>query len=385
MKLLLYDACSYTQNDIMNTLCDMGISYKNILYKLTDLTQDDYFSYRFQKILLADNYDAVFSINYFPIIAKICLNNQIKYISWSYDSPLNIPNIEDTLFFPTNNVFFFDRGEKELYERKGFQTVYHLPLAVNADRLTGMQASCAEINRYQSDISFVGQLYESSLSDLMVPIGDYERGYITAVLEAQMHIYGYNFIEDTLTDTLMEQINISYHKIGQTSVSLTKEGLANAIAKQITRIERITLLSTLGDIYQTSFYSTKPDESLTHLRFGGSVQYYTQMPYVFRYSKVNLNPTLRSIQSGIPLRALDIMGSGGFLLSNYQPELAEYFVNDKEVVMYNSLEDAIEKASFYLKHNDLREKIVRNGQKKTLEEFNYRDRFKEIFRICKLQ
>ncbi|HKM35326.1 MAG TPA: DUF3880 domain-containing protein [Lachnospiraceae bacterium] len=384
MNLLLYDACSYTQNDIMYTLSHMGISYKNILYKLSDLTQDDYFSYRFQNILLDGHYDSVFSINYYPIIAKICRNCHIKYISWSYDSPLNIPEMEETLSFSTNYAFFFDRAEKEAYERKGFQTVYHLPLAVNTERLSKMHASKKEMEQYSSDISFVGQLYDSSLPGLLAPLKDFDKGYLTAILEAQLHVYGYYFINDLLTDTLMAKINSRYREIGQTAISLSKEGLSNAIAKQITRMERITLLSTLGETYQTTLYSHKLDESLTHLHFGGSVQYYTQMPYVFRYSKVNLNPTLRSIQSGIPLRALDILGSGGFLLSNYQPELAEYFENEKEVVLYESLEDAVEKAGFYLEHNDLREKIAENGLQKVTESFTYEKRLSEIFRICQL-
>lgn len=384
MKLLLYDACSYTQNDIISTLNRMGISYRNVLYKFTDLTQDDYFRYRFQKILCQDKYDAVFSINYYPIIAEICRDRCMKYISWSYDSPLNIPNMEETLSFSTNYVFFFDRAEKETYEGKGFQNIYHLPLGVNMERLTKMHATKKEMEQFCSDISFVGQLYESSLPGLLAPLEDFEKGYLTAILEAQMHIYGYYFIDDLLTDALMDKINSRYRAIGQTSVSLSREGLSNAIAKQITRMERITLLSTLGEAYQTTFYSHKLDEELTHLRFGGSVQYYTQMPYVFRYSKINLNPTLRSIQSGIPLRALDILGSGGFLLSNYQPELAEYFENEKEVVMYESLEDAIEKAGFYLEHNEVREKIIEKGLLKIHESFTYEKRLQEIFQICRL-
>ncbi len=384
MNLLLYDACSYTQNDIIDTLGYMGISYRNILYKLTDLTQDDFFSYRFEKIVKENQYDAVFSVNYYPIIAKICRNCHIKYISWSYDSPLHIPEMEETLSFPTNYVFFFDRIEKERYAAKGFDTVYHLPLAVNSNRLSQMHMSPKEMEKYCSDISFVGQLYDSTLPELMAPLNEYEKGYLTAILEAQLHVYGYYFIEDLLTDTIMDNINKSYRRIGQTAISLTKNGLSGAIAKQITRMERLTLLSTLGELYQTTLYSHQLDESLSHLRYGGSVQYYTQMPYVFRYSKINLNPTLRSIQSGIPLRALDIMGSGGFLLSNYQPELAEYFVNEKEVVMYESLEDAVEKAGFYLQHDTIRKKIAENGYRKTTECFNYVDRMEEVFRICKL-
>ena len=40
---------------------------------------------------------------------------------------------------------------------------------------------------------------------------------------------------------------------------------------------------------------------------------------------------------------MDILGAGGFLLSNYQPELAEYFEDGKEVVMYHSRADLVEK------------------------------------------
>ena len=107
------------------------------------------------------------------------------------------------------------------------------------------------------------------------------------------------------------------------------------------------------------------------------------MPCVFRHSKLNINPTLKSIQSGIPLRALDIMGARGVLLSNYQPELAEYFENEVDCIMYTCMEDAIAKADFYLKHDDLRQKIAVNGYQKVKQHFNYPTRLDEIFSTIK--
>ena len=56
------------------------------------------------------------------------------------------------------------------------------------------------------------------------------------------------------------------------------------------------------------------------------------MPYVFRNSRINLNITLRSIKSGIPLRCMDIYGAGGFLLSNYQTDLFDVIVTDDRLV-----------------------------------------------------
>lgn len=61
----------------------------------------------------------------------------------------------------------------------------------------------------------------------------------------------------------------------------------------------------------------------------GPIDYYNEMPYVFNNSRINLNITLRSIKSGIPLRAMDICGAGGFLLSNYQADFYDFLLREK--------------------------------------------------------
>ena len=113
----------------------------------------------------------------------------------------------------------------------------------------------------------------------------------------------------------------------------------------------------------------------------GKIDYYDDMPYVFHNSKINLNITLRSIKSGIPLRALDIMGCGGFLLSNYQPEYDEYFVADEDYVFYQDYYDLMEKIDYYLTHEKERQEIAANGCRKVREEHNYRNRLEMITEI----
>ena len=76
----------------------------------------------------------------------------------------------------------------------------------------------------------------------------------------------------------------------------------------------------------------------------GIVSYTAEMPDIFHTTKINLNITLRSITSGIPLRAIDILGCGGFLLSNYQPELCEYFTPDVDFVYFEDPDDLAEKS-----------------------------------------
>ncbi|MBC5712643.1 glycosyltransferase family 1 protein [Roseburia sp. BX1005] len=95
------------------------------------------------------------------------------------------------------------------------------------------------------------------------------------------------------------------------------------------------------------------------------------MPCVFHLSKINLNISLRSITSGIPLRCLDILGTNGFPLTNYQPELAEFFIPDEDFVMYESEDDFLQKIEYYLSHEAERKEISYNGWKKVNQNFSY--------------
>ena len=110
----------------------------------------------------------------------------------------------------------------------------------------------------------------------------------------------------------------------------------------------------------------------------GTIHYMYEMPLVFQNSKINLNITLRSIKNGIPLRAMDIMGAGGFLLTNYQNDFDRHFIDGEDFVSYSSREDLYNKTRYYLKHNDERRDIARNGCKAVRENHTYEKRLAEM-------
>ena len=110
--------------------------------------------------------------------------------------------------------------------------------------------------------------------------------------------------------------------------------------------------------------STVRDE----MRIADSV---TMMPKIFKCSKINLSMTNRPIRTGMPLRMFDTMGAGGFLLTNYQAEIPEYFEIGKDLEVYESQEDLLNKIAYYLEHDDERMEIARNGQEKIRNEHTY--------------
>ncbi len=78
-------------------------------------------------------------------------------------------------------------------------------------------------------------------------------------------------------------------------------------------------------------------------------------------------------------RNFEIPGHGGFLLTGYADRLEHYYVPDAEIAIFRNFNELVEKISYYLDHDDEREKIRIAGQRRTLRDHTYERRFNDIF------
>ena len=62
----------------------------------------------------------------------------------------------------------------------------------------------------------------------------------------------------------------------------------------------------------------------------------------------------------------------------YQPELAEYFIPGEDLVLYDSVDDLIQKIDYYLSHEEERLQIAKNGYEKVKRYHTYDTRLTEI-------
>ena len=376
MNILLYDFLnSYIQPDLVFFLEKSGHKCNNISYrKELDKYNDDAFMTQMEKDVSAGSYDLVLTTNFWPVVSKVCKKCDLKYVSWFFDSPPNLPTAE-CMDYSCNKIYFFTKADYETYKAMGLDNVYYLPLAVNTERLSCVKA---DYSKYGAEISFVGRLYESMLPSLMSHMDDYQKGFLDAVVRAQLQLYGGYIVDDVVTEEFTESVRIRYKSLSDKAIQVTKKELCYAVGSHVTHLERLTLLKILSRNHHMVLYTYKlSDElkkTLKDVDYRGTVNYLTEMPQVFKASKINLCPVIKVNKSGIPLRALDVMGCGGFLLSSYQPELYEYFVDGQECVMYSSIEDAVAKTDFYLSNDDLRKAIAAAGFEKIKDHFRYEDR-----------
>jgi hypothetical protein len=79
------------------------------------------------------------------------------------------------------------------------------------------------------------------------------------------------------------------------------------------------------------------------------------------------------------LREFEAPMSGALYLTEDQPELAEYFTPDKEVLTYTNRDDLLDKARYYLVHQEQAERIRRAGHERARREHTWQHRFAELF------
>ena len=153
------------------------------------------------------------------------------------------------------------------------------------------------------------------------------------------------------------------------------------LGRKMTQTERIRILTALAEKFNVSLFTLNKGAVIPNATNYGAVDYYSEMPYVFAGSAINLNITLRSIYSGIPLRAMDIMACGGFLMTNFQADFLRHFVPGQEFVYFESTDDLIGKTEYYLSHESQRRDIALAGQEKMKKEHSFEVRMQEIFKV----
>lgn len=387
MRFFYYTWYENSADDLKESLSRLGFQVVKCHIPLKNYEEDADFCENFVRIFREQGCDIMISFDFFPIIAKIAEQLDVRYLSWVYDMP------HHTIYSPAvlgshTSLFLFDREQYAQMQRIKPDHTYYLPLAVHADRINRqlkISESGEGYRNYDRDISFVGSLYEHNLYRQISYLPEYLRGYLQGIMQAQQKIYGYHMIEDVVDEAVFEELQkYVIMDLDPSYFADRKQLYVDMLDAEITCQERTGLLEALSERYQVDLYTASDAALVPHAHYRGTVSYGTEMPELFRTSRINLNITLRSIRHGIPLRALDIMGAGGFLLSNYQPALAEEFVDGSELVLFESREDLLEKTAYYLEHEEERREIALRGWRKVQQEFTYDTQLRKMLTMSGL-
>jgi spore maturation protein CgeB len=175
-----------------------------------------------------------------------------------------------------------------------------------------------------------------------------------------------------------------------------KEGFDNVLLSQWgcnhflyrkSNLPKIYDVSFVGRCYgeRENFVDTLKRNGINIATFGqgwenGSRVSQADLIRIYNQSKICLNISFASQEDKIQIKGRDFEapGCGSLLLTKDTEEIAEYFVPGEEIITYQDADDAAEKIKYYLKNEDKREKIAKNGYGRVMKEHTIEKRFLEI-------
>ena len=367
MNIIFYRYRSICEPDYIDAFKKLGINViEDTSGAREDLTLDE--KIRHLGELIADNTPLfIFSIDYFPFISLVCDRIGLMYIAMSVDCPV-FEIFNNAIRLSCNRIFLFDKAQYESVATENPKGIFYLPLGAASERL---DATLGETDKYLYDISFVGSLYKEKDPYLTLKLPSSIDREINENIEKQMSASasGQELLEETLTEEQIKEIKkaaINFYPSDMSVRDISRYvALNDYISPHITYLERTKLINSIAENITGSslhlFTLSDTSDLSKNISVHKGANSLTEMPFVFRQSKINLNMTTRSITTGLPQRIWDILGCRGFLLTNDQPEITDYFTPGRHLVTYSDHEDMLEKIEYYLSHDEEREKIAACG------------------------
>lgn len=386
MKILFITREGLQVINAMMALDRMGHTVARYPETAEMIDKDEEHEERFADFIHDNPVDFVLAHSYIGAVARQTKKYGVKYAVYAMDSPSYETWWMEAFQYTHCYYFYFDKKEYQMAKKLGCINAYYLPLAAEIGRAGSLVITEGEIRKLGCDISFVGSLYSNNPYDGYIQSFSEKFQNLTAgMMEECAFIWdGCNRMDSFITHEIIEECKERFADIFE---ELEEYGMPDAyyikqwfFSRKLTNIERTLLIELLAGRYHFHLY-TRDGEIIPP-----GVQRFPETNVegaykVFYASKINLNITLRSIESGIPLRVFDIMSVGGFVLSNWQEEMTELFEEDKEIVLFKTPEEMLEKIDYYLSHEEERIRIGINGYRKVKNCYSYEHQLNKLISV----
>lgn len=381
MRILFVESEAQQMPGILFALDRMGHQVRVYPKSMEQFEGNEELEEQLEIFLKKTRVDFVLSNVFTREVARVTNRLELIYAVWCMDSP-SFPAWVPEAEYDNCYLFYFDYREYELKKQSGQSHAYHLPLAADIVWSGKLEITDAEIRKYSCNMSFVGSLYTDNLYDKMLKQfpADLQDAF-TELIENNAFVWDG---QDRLyiSPQLVPEVRRKYPQMFYPCDMSDEYFLRTCIlGRKLTQVERTLLMDLLAERYDIHLYTGDMEVVPEGVRRFPPIDARNGALKVFHSSKINLNITLRSIATGVPARVFDVMSVGGFMLSNWQAEIPELFAEGKEIATYKTPEELIEKADYYLQHDEERARIAANGYRKVKEQHTYEHRLAKIISV----
>lgn len=322
--------------------------------------------------------DLIFSVDHVGLVPRLFELMRVPYGCWWVDNPffwvtkeMLIQGVSDYAC-----IFLWDRGYTDNLKALGFKEIHFLPLATNPERFKKIELSSRDKERFSCEVSFVG----SSTIDIALNFEEFflkrikdpsTKGFIKEAMRQQA-INPLDWMEGILKRLGLDPSSLEdgerFSRILEfASMAGYREGILKALSTFDLRV------------YGDSGWRRIIGEGV----YFGPADYENDLPKVYNGSKINLNITMAQMKEAINQRVYDVSACGGFVLSDFRPDLERLFELGKEVVCYQNIKELKALCDHFLSHPREREEMADRAQKRVLREHTYMVRMDEALRIMR--
>jgi hypothetical protein len=159
----------------------------------------------------------------------------------------------------------------------------------------------------------------------------------------------------------------------------------------------VSFVGSIGQANRRQYIEYLEENGVAVEQYGpgtrGGILHYDEMINTYQRSKINLHFTTLSYFGGNIIypskinqrirqfkgRLVEVPLTGGFLLTEYMPDIEGFFKVGEECDVFYSEKDMLEKVKYYLEHDEERESIAKRGHERALRDYDVRAGVKEVF------
>lgn len=135
-------------------------------------------------------------------------------------------------------------------------------------------------------------------------------------------------------------------------------------------------LQSLDDMRDKQFLSEE-ELDIYKSSYKGFLKTEKEIADVYYNSKININITLQG-SSGLNYRVFEALASRAFLITDRMGDIEHNFIVSKELEVYDDVEDLIDKIRFYLKNQNIAQRIAIIGFADVIKSHGYTARARKI-------
>ncbi len=339
-------------------------------------------------LLVNTNCNNVLDINFHPEIWEECVNAEVNYNVWSFDSAVSgvLRHVDHSRLRLNDRFYLFNSTDCE-QARKYHSQVFYLPFSAGPE-------FCLQPRRknFRYDVAFVMNSYDDSRQkaekvykeQLSTASGDAGKLLILSHELGDMIISRHQQIIDK--DRLLSFWQEVTQACGVDPLKGRPQSCRNflrGLGQLLSASQREICLRELGRtgheivVYGDQYWAKIADEyeNMTYL---GTADY-ANLPNIYNCARINVNLTQVQNLDSVPQRIFHLLASGGFTLTNGSPALTDLFSPERHLQIFSTWAEMKSMVDYFLKNERERIKIAERGHEEFMSKHQIKDRLATIF------